>query len=277
MNRQVELHNKKTVVAFLGLNEHSYNLANTIAEGVQVMIGNLTSERGANYSAEISGDKENLKWISNNAQLRGAGIYYIDSVSDSINDWGAIKETAVTVGKSLNPGDWIVFGANIDPDLAEVVLLELIQNTSGLKLGLGFEVAFCPGVVNSMKFENLTNEVKLSHNLIIDSVEKVLNTQIGGEFGSNQINFRDPKQELNSIKVKINELWVPMLNEMTPGTFKEFMEMTIHHNFLNAYAHLRMSNELRVDWKRFFRMAYKCGLKHDISALEVLTNIRLVG
>lgn len=276
MNRYQELKENQTALAVLGLNHHSLDIAKNTSEYGKVMIGNLSSCTGAPYQADDKlFDSNKIQWVNGQADLRGAGIYYVDSVSNSINDWSCIKETMKQIGASLNYGDWVVFGQGIDADLAEVVLVENLERTSGLRLGMGFEIAFCPALVQTTKFDNLSNEMKLSHNLIIGEVEQILNFKSGGEFGSNQLNFRDPKKELEEIKSKVLELWVPMLNQMTEGTFREFFRMTINNNFLDAYTHLKMSNEHRVDWKRFFSLAVKGGLKHQLASLIKEHDVRL--
>jgi len=113
----------------------------------------------------------------------------------------------------------------------------------------------------------LGNEMKMSHNLIINQVEEILDQKHKDKFTSNQINYLDEEKELSRIHSKIKELWVPMLNEMDSTTFNDFVEQT-NKGFLNVYSHLRFSNEIKVNYYRFFKIAKKYGLKHSVAKLS---------
>lgn len=272
MNRYQELLQFDTKLAVLGINENSLKLALQTAEHFPVMVMDSISlnpqtldtflSRKGLYLTDLK-DKS-LELGQSSADLRSAGIYYLNGITSKVMDWASIKTTAALIGKSLNVGDWVVFGAHIDPDMAEVVLVDILESTSGLQLGAGLEIAFDPNCLAQVNFDNMSNEMKLSHNLIISEVEKIFNTKVGGEFGSNQIQYRDSKIEINQIKAKIVELWVPMLNEMTPGTFREFVELSIKKSFLDAYSHLKLSTESKVNWRRFFEIATGSGLEHSL-------------
>ncbi len=285
MNRYKELLEGRTKIAVLGLNEESMDLALNLGENYSVLIGDLAKEGQMELDVflsrkgfhHINTSGKSIELVSNASELRAAGVYYLNGITSSIMDWDSVKETANLIGRTLNAGDWVVFGAHIDPDMAEVVLIDILQSKSGLELGNGFEISFCPALIKTANFDNMSNEMKLSHNLIISEVEKIFKVKSGGEFGSNQINFRDPKQELNTIKAKVAQLWVPMLNDMTPGTFREFVDLAVNNSFLDAYNHLKMSNEIKVDWKRFFRLATRAGLNHRIEDIAVLSGLRQVG
>lgn len=285
MNRYQELTDRKTKLAVLGVNATSLELALDLGSQYNVLIGDADQKDQMDLERFLSRkgfqnvglNGKSLELMLSYDDLRFAGVYYLNGISSSIMDWGSIKDTAALIGKTLSPGDWVVFGPHIDPDMAEVVLLDIIKTKSGLDLCGGFEVSFCPAHFSTSNFDNMSNEMKLSHNLIVSQVEKIFNTPTGGEFGSNQITYRDPKHELNEIKAKIAELWVPTLNEMTPDTFREFVTLAANNSFLDAYSHLKMSNELRVDWKRFFQLAIKAGLNQNTNTISDLTEVRMVG
>ncbi len=276
MNRCQELKEGKTKMAILGLDQDAFDIALDFAQYYTILIGDNTRTNNVDLDTFISRkgfyelelESRKLEFAASEAELRSAGIYYLNGITSSVMDWGCIKETTALIGRTLSAGDWVIFGSHIDPDIAEVVLIDILESRSGLSLGEGFEIAFSPSIIGKVNFDNMSNEMKLSHNLIITEVEKIFNTKAGGEFGSNQITYRDPKQELNAIKAKIVELWVPMLNEMTPGTFKEFVKLTMNKGFLDAYNHLKLSNETKVDWRRFFRLALRNGLNQDLTEIQ---------
>lgn len=271
MNRYKELKCKETQIAVLGLNTEGLSYALDLSSRFSTMIHDQSISYNLDLNTFLSSkdlsvdlDKHKLILANQNGDLRAAGVYYLNGLSSSVMDWASIKASASLIGKSLNNGDWVIFGPHIDPDLAEVVLLECFQKNSGLRLGKGFEIAFHPAAVSQHNFENIGNEMKMSHNLIVNQVEGILNIKKNQEFGSNQINYQNLDNELNRIKGKVNELWIPMLNDMTSETFSEFVELSINKKFLDAYSHLRLSTETHVNWKRFFDFVLHFGIKQDL-------------
>ncbi len=281
MNRLEDLKNKRCAFAVVGLNQNGMRIALSVAKNFSVKLmdkninPNILAEeflesRGLAMNSNQS-IAANLKIAKTLTDLRSAGVYYLNALSTSLVDWAEIKAAAAQVGSVLKPGDWVIFGEDIDPDLAEVVLLGILETKSGIKVGQGFEIAFSPKLLSHRNFANLGNEMKMSHNLIINQVEEILGHKHQDEFKSNQINYLDEEKELNRIHSKIKELWVPMLNEMDSNTFKDFVEHTVNKSFLDVYSHLRFSNEIKVNYYRFFKIAKSLGLKHSIQTVSQKT------
>jgi hypothetical protein len=274
MNRYAELKRKETHIAVLGLNTEGIRYALDFSSRFSTMIHDKVVPSTINLNEflesrglEVNLDKHKLILANQAGDLRAAGIFYLNGLSNSMLDWGSVKDAASLIGKSLNAGDWVIFGPHIDPDLAEVVLLEVIQKNSGLRLGNGFEIAFHPAVIGQHNFDRMGNEMKMSHNLIVNQVEEILNIKKVNEFDSNQINYQNLDNELKRIKGKIQELWIPMLNDMTRETFQEFVELSINKKFLDAYTHLRLSTETHVNWKRFFDLVLQFGIKSELEGV----------
>lgn len=277
MNRLEDLKGKRCKVAVLGVNQHGLDAALSISKRylVQITDKNIKPDalveeflmsRGIPQDS-VRNKYSNISIVKSTADLRSAGVYYLNGLSTSLVDWTEIKTMAAQVGSALKPGDWVIFGEDIEPDLAEVVLLDILEIKSGLSLGQGFELAFSPKSLRYRNFANLGNEMKMSHNLIINQVEEILDQKHKDKFTSNQINYLDEEKELSRIHSKIKELWVPMLNEMDSTTFNDFVEQT-NKGFLNVYSHLRFSNEIKVNYYRFFKIAKKYGLKHSVAKLS---------
>lgn len=278
MNRLEDLKNRRCKVAVLGMNQNGLKVALSISKRFPVQI----SDKNINPSSSVEGflmsrgmsqdsishKYSNISFVKSPADLRSAGVYYLNGLSTSLVDWTEIKAITAQVGSALKPGDWVIFGEDIDPDLAEVILLDILESKSGLSLGQGFELAFSPNLLSHRNFANLGNEMKMSHNLIINQVEEILDQKHKDEFTSNQINYLDEEKELNRIHSKIKELWVPMLNEMDSTTYDDFVEHTVNKGFLDVYSHLRFSNEIKVNYYRFFKIAKNFGLKHSVAKLS---------
>jgi hypothetical protein len=278
MNRLDDLKKSQTSVAVLGMNRNGLHVALSIAKNFPTLISDSTinpqskvedflMSRGLSLDSKVI-ESANIGLSKSNSDLRSAGVYYLNGLSTSLVDWAEIKATTARVAESLSPGDWVIFGEDIDPDLAEVILVDILESKSGLTLGEGFEVSFSPKLLAHRNFANLGNDMKMSHNLIISQVESILGHQNKDEFESNQINYLDEEKEMSRIQSKIKELWVPMLNEMDSTTFIDFVEHTVHKNFLDVYSHLRFSNEIKVNYYRFFKIAKDLGLKHSLGQLS---------
>jgi len=274
MNRYEQLKRGESKIAVLGLNTEGLRYSLEFAKRFPTYIfdrslpANLSLDQFLSLRGiELKTDYKSFQLAPSGGELRAAGVFYLNGLSYSKMDWESIKDTARIIGQNLSVGDWVILGPHIDPDLAEVVLLELFEKNSGLRIGNGFEVAFHPAVVGSLNFENLGNEMKLSHNLIISQVEKILNFRKKNDYDTNQINYQHLDQELLRIKSKVQSLWIPMLNGMTKETFKEFVDLSIHKGFLDAYSHLRLSTESKVNWKRFFEMVLRAGIKSEFAKI----------
>tara|TARA_Y100000588_G_C14140828_1_gene875989 strand:+ start:337 stop:1191 length:855 start_codon:yes stop_codon:yes gene_type:complete len=274
MNRYEQLKRQETHIAVLGLNVEGIRYALSFSKRFKTLIYDQVIPEGVRLqdfliarSLDINPEEHKIELANHSGDLRAAGVFYLNGLSTSIMDWASIKDSATEIARSLNVGDWVVFGPHIDPDLAEVVLVEILERNSGLKLGSGFEIAFHPLVLDQHNFSNMSNEMKMSHNLIVDEVERILDLKKKNEFGSNQINYQNQESELKRIQDKIKELWIPMLNDMTRETFMEFMQLSMHNGFLDAYGHLRLSTETRVNWRRFFKLVLQFGIKAELRGL----------
>jgi UDP-N-acetyl-D-galactosamine dehydrogenase len=274
MNRYKELIEKQTKIAVIGLNKDGIKQALNLSQRHQTLIFDEVIPEDSSkteflFSRGLQGNKSSFTTIelaTTSSDLRGAGVFYLNGLSNSIMDWASIKRAAVRIAQSLTFGDWIVLGPHIDPDLTEVVVLEIIERNSGLKLGHGFEIAFHPSKMAQHNFTNTSNELKMSHNLIVKHVEEIFNFRLKNEFGTNQISYQNIDAELVKIESHIKTLWIPMLNDMTRETFLEFIQLSMNTGFLDAYGHLKLSTESHVNWRRFFRLVLKFDLKEELTA-----------
>jgi hypothetical protein len=275
MNRLDDLRKNRTSVAVLGINQNGLEIALSIAKNFPVIISdtNINPEvkvqdfllsRGLSVDSKIT-EKGNISLSESKTDLSSAGVFYLNGLSTSLVDWTEIKATTGRAAASLSAGDWVIFGEDIDPDLAEVILVDILESKSGLTLGAGFEVSFSPKILAHRNFANLGNDMKMSHNLIISHVETILGHENQDEFKSNQINYLNEIKEVSRIHSRIKDQWVPMLKEMDSNTFSDFVEQTVHKSFRDVYSHFRFSNEIKVNYYRFFKIAKRKGLKHSLS------------
>lgn len=266
MNQLERLQAKTAKVAVLGLNSEGLKYINLGCNKFDTVAYDhnsaLISTSVVSILDRMVAQRENLHITSDSSDLRACGVFILNGLSGANIDWNEVKTYARVLASNMPVGSWIVFGAHIEPDLAEVVLIPLIEQISGLKLGSGFEVSFMPDKVKDYNLSNLGNQIKMSHNLIVDSVNKVL---CGAKSSlAHRISYQSYTQELRWLEDRIKSSWVPMLNRMSSETFSEFLDQTVNDNFLDIYEHLKLSNERTVDYVRFLELALKNGLKHEL-------------
>ena len=260
------------MMTVIGLNQKSHNLAKELGYKYKVLAYDPHLEKNFNISFSPEGGKGKAGEDELSSMLKNSVIFYLCGSSTFITNWEQVRENALLVGEYLKEGDWVIFGNDIDPDMAEIALIPILEQRSKLAVGEGFDIAFHPESVKSNNFGNLSHQIKFSHNLIIDKVSLLLSVD-KDEFKSFQLSFIDEDYQLKGIKEVIRESWVPLMNGMDSGFFENFCEACINHRFLDKYPELKLSTEWRVDYKRFFKLALDYGLKHHVSTLK-LKNVK---
>jgi UDP-N-acetyl-D-mannosaminuronate dehydrogenase len=147
MNRLDDLRKNRTSVAVLGINQNGLEIALSIAKNFPVIISdtNINPEvkvqdfllsRGLSVDSKIT-EKGNISLSESKTDLSSAGVFYLNGLSTSLVDWTEIKATTGRAAASLSAGDWVIFGEDIDPDLAEVILVDILESKSGLTKDTG--------------------------------------------------------------------------------------------------------------------------------------------
>lgn len=272
IDRLMELENGNTVLSIIGLTKESHNLAKTLGNKYQVFAIDPHLEKDFNLSFSPDKNKSDFENKSVDEVLNASGVFYISGSSTFVTNWEQIRENALKIGPFLKKGDWVIFGDDVEPNMAEIVLIPLLEKCSYLRVGEGFDIAFHPKVLDKFRFSNTGYQVKFSHNLIVDKVSLLLDIQ-KDEFKSFNLNFVDEDYQITQIKEVIKDTWLPVLNGMDNTLFKNFIEACEKQRFLDKYPELKLSNEWRVNYKRFFKFAKELGLKHSVVSLN-LKNIK---
>lgn len=195
-------------------------------------------------------------------RFRDAQLYYLSGNSVFVSNWPEIKDYVRIVGENLKTGDWVIFSDGIDADMAEIVLLPLMESISGLKMGSDFYVAFDPKMILANPPRQVGNALKFSHNLIVHQVARILGIE-AHPYKNFELSFFDQDRHYAQLKETIRRSWLPVLNSMDHDLFQEFYQSCLEQGFLDAYEGLRLPNEHRTDPLRFFRIAQELGFKHS--------------
>jgi len=192
-----------------------------------------------------------------------SGVYYLSGQSEYTREWSEIKAHTAWIGRRLQAGDWVIFGQEIDPDMAEVVLLPILESESKMNLGEGFECAFDPRRLKKSAIQYLSQDLKLSHNILIDAVKQILQLELKYPIEKEPT----PAKQSSALEDHIAEEWVPVLNAMNQALFQDFVKACRENNFLDDYPRLKKSGERQVDVEHFFQLARKNGLSSGLCLL----------
>src|SRR4029079_5702716 len=66
----------------------------------------------------------------------------------NVPDLTAVKRASETVGKVIKKGDYVVFESTVYPGCTEEDCLPIIEELSGLKLGVDFKLGYSPERIN---------------------------------------------------------------------------------------------------------------------------------
>jgi hypothetical protein len=155
--------------------------------------------------------------------------------------------------------------------VVEVLAVNILEKYSGFRLSESFHIAFAPPFVDDHPWDKLSNELKMSHNLIINALEPLFKDR--GKAKDFRLSYRSESMELQNIEEQVKKTWVPALNQMTSETFSEFVRAAYYEEFLEPYNNLRLASEWQVDINRFFNFALRNGL--NTSAIEILESTAL--
>jgi hydrogenase maturation factor len=204
-----------------------------------------------------------LEAVNETAQLSGTGVFVISNSGAASVDWMALKRSAKLIGQNLSKGDWVIFNQGVEPDMAEIVLLSIIEKESGLSLAKDFEAAFHPSTVKKDSMVDASNLLKISHNLIIEAVCEIFDLKSYLNEKAPRIDYVNESFQAERIKERIKQKWVPTMNKMDEDQFAKFTRLSAFHGFLDSFEDLRFISEWRTDFRRFFRYASQLGLRHD--------------
>ena len=138
-------------IAVLGLGYVGLPLALGFARHVKNVIGFDIDETKVSKLTEVHADS-GLKLSFNPTDLNDV-TFYVVAVPTPINeasepDLSHLVECSKLVGKSLRPGDLVVYESTVYPGVTEEICGPVLEETSGLKLGQDFNIGYSPERIN---------------------------------------------------------------------------------------------------------------------------------
>ena len=170
-----KLLNKEAKLALVGLGYVGLPIALEFAKKIQVIGFDINEERLAKMRQGIDPCKElehsafegaDIKFTSSIDELREAS-FFIVAVPTPIDrhnqpDLTPLLSATRSVAHALKKGDYVVYESTVYPGCTEEDCLPILEEISGLKVGLDFKIGYSPERINpGEKVHTLPNTIKI--------------------------------------------------------------------------------------------------------------------
>ena len=174
-------------IGLIGLGYVGLPIALEFAKKTRVIGFDINSERinlmkkGVDPSKELSSEDFmncNIKFTNNINDLKDVN-FFIVAVPTPIDDHNLpdlkpVLAASETVGKMLNPGDYVVYESTVYPGCTEEDCVPVLEKQSNLKFGKDFKVGYSPERINpGDKVHTLTKIIKVTSGCDSESAEKI--------------------------------------------------------------------------------------------------------
>ena len=156
-----QLQNRKTAIAVIGLGYVGLPIALEFARHFSVIGFDINAERvemmrnGSDPSRELPSSAFKNKHITftNEVNDLRQARFYIVAVPTPVDrhrvpDLRALKSVSETLGKVLKKGDYIVYESTVYPGCTEEDCVPVMEQLTGLKMGVDFKVGYSPERIN---------------------------------------------------------------------------------------------------------------------------------
>jgi UDP-N-acetyl-D-galactosamine dehydrogenase len=198
--------------------------------GTEVIGFDISAERvhelrlGMDATREIdSGDLNygTLTFTSEPAQLNAAN-FFIVTVPTPIDearrpDLAALLKASVTVGKALKSGDIVVYESTVYPGATEEDCIPILEQTSGLKAGIDFNVGYSPERINpgdrGHRFETIKKIVSAQNQKTLDVIADVYGSVVtAGIHKASSIKVAEAAKVIENTQRDLN---IALMNELS--------------------------------------------------------------
>ena len=185
-----KLLNKKAKLALVGLGYVGLPIALEFAKKISVIGFDINEGRLAKMREKIDPSNElgaeafansDIYFTSSVDELREASFFIVavPTPIDQFNqpDLRPLLSASRTVGMALKKGDYVVYESTVYPGCTEEDCIPILEEVSGLKVGIDFKVGYSPERINpGDKVHTLANTVKIVSGCdaeTLDTVAKV--------------------------------------------------------------------------------------------------------
>lgn len=164
-------------VSVIGLGYVGMPLAIALAKHVDVVAFDV-SERAISRLMHRAERTQSII-ASINPQILQAASFHIIAVptptSSGKPDLSRLVEACHALGPQLHNGAVVAIESTVYPGVAEKICCPILENTSGLRCGLDFKIAYCPERVNVGDTEHSFDQVcKVISGIDAETIERVM-------------------------------------------------------------------------------------------------------
>lgn len=218
-------------IAVIGLGYVGLPLATQLAHKFKTVIGfDISCERIASLAngvdenhevAELELTGSGLGLSTDKSQLRDAS-FYIVAVPTPITenrqpDLTMLQAACRTIAPFIAKNDVIVFESTVFPGVSEQVCGKLLQELSGLRMGVDFSIGYSPERINPGDKRNTIETVKKvisgQNESTLNRIEKVYEQVVSaGLFRASSIKAAETAKILENVQRDVN---IALMNEMS--------------------------------------------------------------
>jgi len=224
------LKNREKKIAIIGLGYVGLPVALSFARHLSVIGFDINQERvalmqkGIDPSNELTPDdfKDcDIKFTSSIEDLKQASFYIVavPTAVDAHNipNLSALKKASETIGKVIKQGDYVVFESTVYPGCTEEDCLPIIEQISGLKVGIDFKLGYSPERINpGDKVHTLENIIKVVSGCDEESLEVIANVySIVAKTGIHKASSIKVAEAAKIIENTQRDLNIALMNELS--------------------------------------------------------------
>ena len=230
MNLYQDLLDKKEKLAVIGLGYVGLPIALEFAKRISVIGFDINEKRIGQMQAGIdpSNELESSAFdgcditFTNSIDVLREAKFFIVAVPTPVDehnvpDLKPVKGASTTIGKAIKAGDYIVFESTVYPGCTEEDCLPIIEQLSGLKMGIDFKLGYSPERINpGDKEHTLQNVVKVVSGCdaeSLDIIAKVYELVVGaGVHRASSIKVAEAAKIIENTQRDLN---IALMNELS--------------------------------------------------------------
>jgi UDP-N-acetyl-D-glucosamine/UDP-N-acetyl-D-galactosamine dehydrogenase len=189
MNIYEKLLKKEAVLSVIGLGYVGLPIALEFARKLKVIGFDIKDDRVQKMKQHIDPSHElssddfkgcDIEFTSNADELKKANFHIIGVPTPidkhNLPDLRPVKSASMAVGKALKKGDYVVYESTVYPGCTEEDCIPILEEQSGLKVGIDFKVGFSPERINPGDKEHtittITKVVSGCDEIALDNIAK---------------------------------------------------------------------------------------------------------
>lgn len=281
-----ELLNKEKKLALIGLGYVGLPIALEFARKISVIGFDINPKRvemmrqGIDPSCEL--EKEafegcDIQFTSNLEDLKEASFFIVAVPtpvdSHNVPDLKPVLSASTTIGKVLKNGDYVVFESTVYPGCTEDDCLPVIEQISGLKMGVDFKLGYSPERINPGDKEHtlakITKVVSGCDAESLDTIAKVYEIVVkAGTHRASSIKVAEAAKIIENTQRDVN---IALMNELSCifdkmgiNTYEVLEAAGTKWNFLKFFPGLVGGHCIGVDPYYLTYKAEELGYKSEV-------------